>query len=375
MPTDGRPAIDLFMAVWTPGSYLIREYERNVEAVTAAPAGRPLAVEKTVKNRWRITTGGAREVTRDLSRLQPRDDRPHQLGGRRLRDAERRADVHLAGRDTTGRTTSRSCCRPGGRRRSPACPTRPAARRITISRRTTTRSSIRRSSPATPRSIASRSMASPTILVNVGEGGRVRRRSRRQRSRADRPADKRSGDRCPTTSTCSSTCSTEASGGLEHRNSVLMMAAAGRWRPARQYVDWLSLASHEYFHLWNVKRLRPIELGPFDYEQRELPAQPVDRRRADRLLRRPDGPPRRPDDAVGYLALLSRRDQHAADDAGTPGADVGDGVVRRLDQALPPGREQPSTRRSATTRRAPSSASCSTRASAPRPTTARAWTM
>src|SRR6185503_18522278 len=36
------------------------------------------------------------------------------------------------------------------------------------------------------------------------------------------------------------------------------------------YLSWLELASHEYFHAWNVKRLRPVELGPFDYE-REVP--------------------------------------------------------------------------------------------------------
>ena len=31
-------------------------------------------------------------------------------------------------------------------------------------------------------------------------------------------------------------------------------------------MSWLELASHEFFHVWNVKRLRPVELGPFDYE-------------------------------------------------------------------------------------------------------------
>jgi predicted metalloprotease with PDZ domain len=31
-------------------------------------------------------------------------------------------------------------------------------------------------------------------------------------------------------------------------------------------VSWFKFASHEYFHAFNVKRLRPIELGPFDYE-------------------------------------------------------------------------------------------------------------
>ena len=51
------------MATWTPGSYLIREYERHVEAVTATAAGRALNVEKSTKNRWRIATGGAPSVT------------------------------------------------------------------------------------------------------------------------------------------------------------------------------------------------------------------------------------------------------------------------------------------------------------------------
>ncbi len=63
IPTAGRPDVEVYMATWTPGSYLIREYERHVEAVTAANGAAPLAVEKSRKNRWKITTGGARTVT------------------------------------------------------------------------------------------------------------------------------------------------------------------------------------------------------------------------------------------------------------------------------------------------------------------------
>src|SRR5690606_13089610 len=33
------------------------------------------------------------------------------------------------------------------------------------------------------------------------------------------------------------------------------------------YKAYLSLVAHEYFHLWNVKRLRPKALGPFDYDR------------------------------------------------------------------------------------------------------------
>jgi predicted metalloprotease with PDZ domain len=62
-----------------------------------------------------------------------------------------------------------------------------------------------------------------------------------------------------------------ASGGLEHKNSVVMMASRWATGTRDKYLAWLSLASHEYFHLWNVKRLRPLELGPFDYEHEVYP--------------------------------------------------------------------------------------------------------
>jgi len=63
-------------------------------------------------------------------------------------------------------------------------------------------------------------------------------------------------------------------GGLEHRNSNLStVLARPRPRadggPAAPQARWpsLGLEAHEYFHLFNVKRLRPIELGPFDFEK------------------------------------------------------------------------------------------------------------
>src|SRR5688572_32647474 len=64
VPTDSRPEVELMMSVWTPGSYLIREYSRHVESVTATgQGGRTLAIEKSVKNRWRVATGAAPAVT------------------------------------------------------------------------------------------------------------------------------------------------------------------------------------------------------------------------------------------------------------------------------------------------------------------------
>src|SRR5262249_61307506 len=56
-------------------------------------------------------------------------------------------------------------------------------------------------------------------------------------------------------------------GGLEHANSALMMSSANATRGEKPNLPWLMFVSHEYFHAFNVKRLRPVELGPFDYEK------------------------------------------------------------------------------------------------------------
>jgi predicted metalloprotease with PDZ domain len=55
-------------------------------------------------------------------------------------------------------------------------------------------------------------------------------------------------------------------GGLEHVNSTTL--SVNRWTySGAEYLGFLNLVAHEYFHLWNVKRIRPIELGPFNYDQ------------------------------------------------------------------------------------------------------------
>ena len=63
VPTGGKGAVEVVMAVWTPGSYLVREFSRHVESVAAESGGLARVVEKTAKNRWRIGTGGAPAVT------------------------------------------------------------------------------------------------------------------------------------------------------------------------------------------------------------------------------------------------------------------------------------------------------------------------
>jgi predicted metalloprotease with PDZ domain len=55
-------------------------------------------------------------------------------------------------------------------------------------------------------------------------------------------------------------------GGLEHLNSTALQWNRFGFAPESRYHGFLSLVAHEYFHAWNVKRIRPDALGPFDYE-------------------------------------------------------------------------------------------------------------
>lgn len=59
---------------------------------------------------------------------------------------------------------------------------------------------------------------------------------------------------------------TQGSGGLEHLHSTVLDVARTTYDSPDAYRGFLELVAHEYFHLWNVKRLRPVALGPFDYD-------------------------------------------------------------------------------------------------------------
>lgn len=62
----------------------------------------------------------------------------------------------------------------------------------------------------------------------------------------------------------------EGHGGLEHRNSTALVCRrdelpyAGMKDPTDGYRKFLGLASHEYFHAWNAKRIRPAAFVPYD---------------------------------------------------------------------------------------------------------------
>ena len=265
-PTEGRPSIDLMMAVWTPGSYLIREYERHVEALTAAdPARAPLAVEKTRKNRWRVTTNGARTVwvryrvyAHEMTvRTNWVDDEFAMINGAPtfitlLESPSRRAhDVRLV--LPRAWTKSFSGMTPGLGENTYVAPDYD----------TLVDSPIVAGSP----SVYEFSVrGKPHYLVNFRERGVWNGpQAAADLARIAEAAARFWGD-VPFDRFYFLNVIGSAANGLEHRNSTLMNIPLDATRSREGYLEWLNLASHEYFHAWNVKRLRPAELGPFDYE-------------------------------------------------------------------------------------------------------------
>lgn len=55
-------------------------------------------------------------------------------------------------------------------------------------------------------------------------------------------------------------------GGLEHLNSTTLQFRRWAYDTKNRSKSFLGLVAHEYFHLWNVKRIRAFQLGPFDYQ-------------------------------------------------------------------------------------------------------------
>jgi predicted metalloprotease with PDZ domain len=56
-------------------------------------------------------------------------------------------------------------------------------------------------------------------------------------------------------------------GGLEHLFSTTLSVGRNAYTNEAGYKSFLGLVGHEYFHLWNVKRIRPVALGPFNYDR------------------------------------------------------------------------------------------------------------
>ena len=265
-PTDGRPHIDLMMAVWTPGSYLIREYARHVEALTASdPERRRLPMEKTRKNRWRVVTNGARMI-----RLRYRVF-AHEMSVRTNWVDEEFALLNGAPTFITllespsRRAHEVRIVLPGSWAASFSGLTPGAGDDVHIAADydTLVDSPIVAGSPSV---YAFKVQGTPHYLVNFRERGVWNGPQAVQDLARLSHAVAAFWGGVPFERFYFFNIIGSARNGLEHKNSAVLNTPLDTTSSREAYLQWLSLASHEYFHAWNGKRLRPAELGPFDYE-------------------------------------------------------------------------------------------------------------
>jgi predicted metalloprotease with PDZ domain len=283
VPTGRKPEVDLMMATWTPGSYLMREYSRHVEGVKArseksGEGGAALSVTKTAKNHWRIATGGAPAVTVT-----------YRVYGREMSVRTNWIESRFA--LLNGAATYLTLNEPRAKRPHDVRLVLPAAWKITM----TGLPAISGGSGAAGSGVTGGAhhyraedfdtlVDSPILagnpavyefevggkkhyLVNEGEAGVFNgEHAVKDVQRIVQAAVTMWGS-APYEKYVFLNLLTEAGGGLEHRNSTVLMASRWATSTAQRYQNWLGLVSHEFFHAWNVKRLRPVELGPFDYDR------------------------------------------------------------------------------------------------------------
>jgi predicted metalloprotease with PDZ domain len=261
----GAPAgLDLLMPVWTPGSYLIREFERHVQDFEArGDGGRALPWTKVNKNTWRVETGGARELSVRYSVYS------NELSVRTNELNDRRAvwnnaallmypDGHL-------RAPSTLRVVPFGDWKVATGLPQVAGQPHTFRAENF---DVLYDSPflaADLREVAFDVRGTPHRVVFDGPGNYDPERVRRDVRKVVEAAVGMMGDVPYRDYTILVALGPTGGGGLEHLNSTLLTWRRFGFTSDSDWRDFLTLVAHEYFHLWNVKRIRPDALGPFDY--------------------------------------------------------------------------------------------------------------
>lgn len=258
---------ELMMAVWTPGSYLLREHARHIDSLVFTDEhGNELSATKLRKNRWTVST-------KKIERLNVRY---------RLYCNEMSVRTNWVGSEfavLNGAPTFLTV------------PDRMASTHIVklvLPEVWNQSSTSLRSSGSLPHQYRAKNfdelVDSPIVagniqvypfevggiphqLVNVGAAGYWDGAKAAADLKQIVQAHRSMWKVTPYDRYLFINVISESGGGLEHDFCTLLMTSRWSFRDQEKYEDWLSLASHEFFHTWNVRRLRPKDLLRYDYEK------------------------------------------------------------------------------------------------------------
>jgi predicted metalloprotease with PDZ domain len=261
----GQPTLDLKMPVWTPGSYLVREYAKNVESFSVASGNQTLPALKVSKNCWRIQTAGHAAVTIkyrvycfEISVRTSFVDAAHgflssagtfMYPDKMLHEPSTVHIIPYKGWD-----------------------------KVSTSLEMVNNDPFTRQAPNydilfdSPIEVGNQDVfgfnaAGVKYEVAMCNGGNYdKEKLKRDMAKIVEQETAIFGENPNKHYVFIVHNYARGGGGLEHLSSTVLGASRENYSNDQGYHNFLGLVAHEHFHLWNVKRLRPIALGPFDYD-------------------------------------------------------------------------------------------------------------
>lgn len=260
-----KTSIDIKMPVWTPGSYLVREFAKNVEGFSASAGNNTLQFEKIRKNAWRIHNGGAKSISI------------------KYRVYANEASVRTAFIDDTHAFLSSASIfmYPQGMLQSPSTvQVKPYKGwdKVSTGLEPVKGKAFTYTAPNfdilydSPLEVGNQDIFEFTAsgvkheVAMYGGGNYDKERLKIDMAKIIEQGTAIYGENPNKRYTFIVHNFVKGGGGLEHLNSTVLGASRNDYIDETKYKGFLELVAHEYYHLWNVKRLRPAALGPFDYE-------------------------------------------------------------------------------------------------------------
>jgi predicted metalloprotease with PDZ domain len=273
----------LIMPVWTPGSYLVREFERNVQDFVAKDAaGQTLKWDKVNKDTWRIETNGASEwhasyrvYANELSVRTSELNSSHAFWNN--------ANLLMYPEGYLKSPSTVQVLSPDVWKVATGLPVAPGPKNTFRAENF----DVLYDSPFEVSAFKTISFQVKDVkhrIVIDGEGNYDPERVRNDVQKIVETEVGIMGGEIPYADyTFILHLRSNGGGGLEHLNSTALgyprfgfrtergdrgtSSSPNAQTTERGYESFLSLVAHEFFHLWNVKRIRPDALGPFDYTQ------------------------------------------------------------------------------------------------------------
>ena len=256
-------ALDLKMPVWTPGSYLIREYARHVQDFDVkSSAGGDLAWQKTSKNTWTVKTNGAKEI-KATYRVYANEltVRTNEVNSEHAFWNNAATLMFVKGQLAAPSTIT---VNPYGDWKIATGLPQAAGSKNTFK---APNFDVLFDSPFEVSNFTEFDFTvegKPHRLVFSGEGNYDGPEIAAEVTKIVEQAYKIFGELPYDNYTF--IVNLRGGGGLEHLNSTALQFNRWGFKPQARLTGFLGLVAHEYFHAFNVKRIRPDALGPFDYE-------------------------------------------------------------------------------------------------------------